>query len=47
VADRGNYKSTNAAVMTMRELEAWLAVQIAGVYHVRPHRGLGKPPQEA
>ena len=47
VADRGKYKSSDAAVMTMRELEAWLLVQTAGVYHASPHRGLGKPPREA
>lgn len=47
VADRGKYKSSDAAVMTMRELEAWLTVQIAGVYHVTRHRGLGQPPVKA
>jgi hypothetical protein len=38
---RGQYKSSDAAVMTMRELEAWLLVQTVGVYHASPHRGLG------
>ena len=47
VAERGQYKSSDAAVMTMRELETWLLVQTVGVYHASPHRGLGKPPQEA
>lgn len=47
VADRGKYKSTDAAVMTLSELEAWLLVQTAGVYHTSPHQGLGKPPIKA
>jgi putative transposase len=47
VAQRGKYKSTDAAVMTMRELETWLMVQTAGVYHMSPHQGLGKPPLKA
>jgi len=30
--------------MTLRELEAWLALEIVGVYHARVHRSLGAPP---
>jgi putative transposase len=47
VAQRGKYRSTDAAVMTMRELETWLLVQTAGIYHTSPHQGLGKPPLKA
>jgi putative transposase len=47
VAQRGRYKAERAAVMTMRELETWLTLQIAGVYHMSHHRGLGKSPRQA
>ena len=30
--------------MTLRELEAWLALEIVGVYHARVHRSLCAPP---
>ena len=36
VAKRGTYHSAGQAAMTLAELEAWLAWQIAGVYHLRP-----------
>lgn len=38
---RGNYPSEGKAMMTLPELEQWLALQIAGVYHNKPHAGLG------
>ncbi|WP_367345993.1 Mu transposase C-terminal domain-containing protein [Stenotrophomonas bentonitica] len=38
---RGDYPSEKKAVLTIAELEQWLALQIAGVYHNSPHRGLG------
>jgi putative transposase len=47
VAQRGRYKAERAAVMTMRELETWLTLQIVGVYHGSRHRGLGKSPRQA
>jgi putative transposase len=47
VAEPGKYKSSDAAVMTMQELETWFLLQTAGIYHTSPHRGLGKPPLEA
>ena len=33
--------------MTLAEWEAWLAWQIAGVYHLRPHSALGCTPLAA
>jgi putative transposase len=47
VNDRGEYDSIGQAVMTMEELEKWLAWQIAGVYHSRRHSGIGRTPLEA
>jgi putative transposase len=47
VNDRGEYDSAGQAVMTMEELEKWLAWQIAGVYHLRRHSGIGRRPLEA
>lgn len=38
---RGDYPSEKKAVLTIAELEQWLALQIAGVYHNSPHSGLG------
>jgi putative transposase len=46
-AARGDYNSTRHAAMTLRELEAWLAWQIAGVYHLRMHSSLHHAPLEA
>jgi putative transposase len=31
-------------VLTIEELERWLALQIAGVYHLKVHSTLGKTP---
>jgi putative transposase len=47
IAARGDYKPADTAVMTMRELERWLTLQITGIYHRSLHRGLGRTPQEA
>jgi putative transposase len=41
VAERDDYDSGKTAVMTIHELEAWLAWQIPGVYHPRNHAALG------
>ncbi|MEA9787034.1 Mu transposase C-terminal domain-containing protein [Xanthomonas campestris pv. raphani] len=38
---RGDYPSEKKAILTFAELEQWLALQIAGVYHNKPHAGLG------
>ncbi|MGA0565660.1 Mu transposase C-terminal domain-containing protein [Ancylobacter sp. VNQ12] len=46
VQDRGDYDPEARAVMTMRELEAWLALEIIA-YHSDLHRGIGRPPGAA
>jgi putative transposase len=43
-ADRGDYQSASAARMTLRELERWIAWEIAGNYHQRIHSALNRPP---
>jgi putative transposase len=43
-ADRGDYPSASAARMTLRELERWIAWEIAGNYHQRVHSALNRPP---
>lgn len=40
VMQRGRYDSDKAACLTLAELERWLAVAIAKLYHLRPHGGL-------
>jgi putative transposase len=47
VADRGDYDSAKSATMTLAELEAWLALEIAGRYHRQTHRALGVSPLAA
>ncbi len=44
VADKGDYDPEARAVMTMRELETYLALEVVGSYHGGVHRGLGRPP---
>lgn len=44
VADRGAYDSEARAVLTLAELERWLALEIIGRYHADRHCGLGTPP---
>ena len=41
---RQNYDAEGRAVLTMKELEAWLAQEIAGKYHQQVHKSLGRPP---
>jgi len=41
---RGDYDSVDAARMTLRELESYLAVEITGSYHQRIHEGLRRAP---
>ena len=43
VKDRGRYKSEAKAILTLRELEKWLALAI-GTYHESIHSGLKEPP---
>ncbi|WP_447785259.1 transposase [Stenotrophomonas bentonitica] len=45
---RGDYPSERRAVMSLPDLEKWLALEVAGVYHNKPHRGLdGQTPLQA
>lgn len=43
IKDRGRYKSEAKAILTLRELEKWLALAI-GTYHQSVHSGLKEPP---
>jgi putative transposase len=47
VQDKADYDAEGRAVLTMPEFERWLALQIAGVYHLTVHTALGKTPLEA
>jgi len=42
--EKGAYDSAARAVLTLAELERWLALEIAGVYNLSVHSALGKPP---
>lgn len=42
-AERGSYDSDGKAALTLRELERWLTLAVAG-YHGSVHRGLGQTP---
>ena len=44
VADRGSYDSAARATMTLTEFDAWLARQIAVLYHGGHHRGIDRTP---
>lgn len=41
---KGAYPSEQRAVMTLKELERWMLLEILGVYHQRIHAGLSRPP---
>ena len=47
VKERGEYDSEARAVMSMQELEQWLALQITGMYHQSVHRHLRCSPLQA
>jgi hypothetical protein len=47
VSEKGSYASEERASLTLAELERWLALQIAGVYHFSIHSALGKTPLAA
>lgn len=47
IKERGQYDSQDNAVMTLRELEHWLVLQITGGYHLSVHRGLRSRPIDA
>ena len=46
VIKKGEYDSEGKAVLTLTELEAWVADQIVGVYHNDHHSQIGMPPIE-
>lgn len=43
-AERGTYDSDAAAILTLSELERWLALAITGRYHHEVHDGIMEPP---
>jgi putative transposase len=45
--EKGSYDSEGRAVLTLQELERWLALEIAGVYHLSVHSALRKTPLAA
>jgi putative transposase len=47
VGEKGSYASEERASLTLAELERWLALQIAGIYHLSIHSALGKTPLAA
>ena len=47
VAMKGAYASEAHATLTLAEYERWLALEIAGEYHMRVHSTLGVPPLAA
>ena len=44
VKERGNYDSEGKAILTLSELERWLAITITQYYHQKQHAKLLKPP---
>ncbi len=44
IKDRKNYKSEQKAVLTLDELDKWMAEYIVNVYHKRLHTGIGTSP---
>jgi putative transposase len=47
IRERGNLDPEAEAVMTLRELETYLALEIVGSYHARIHKALDMPPVAA
>jgi len=44
IVERGDLDPEAEAVMTLRELETYLALEIVGQYHARVHKALAMPP---
>ncbi|WP_459208601.1 transposase [Azospirillum agricola] len=44
IAERGEYKADQEAILTLTELECWLALAISGPYHNTIHTGIDEPP---
>jgi putative transposase len=47
VVDKGDYRPEDRAALTLTELERWLTLEIAGVYHHAVHTALGMSPLAA
>ena len=47
IFERGDLDAEAEAVMTLRELETWLALEITGSYHARVHSALEITPSAA
>lgn len=47
IRERGDLNPEAEAVMTLRELETYLALEIVGSYHARVHKALDLPPAAA
>ena len=47
VNEKGSYAAEGRALLTVAELERWLTLQIAGVYHLSVHSALGMTPLAA
>lgn len=47
IRDRGDLDPEAEAVMTLRELETYIALEIVGAYHARIHKALDLPPLAA
>lgn len=47
IQSKGDYDPIAKAVMSLTELERWLALEIAGVYQNSVHRGISRPPSDA
>lgn len=47
IRERGDLDPEAEAVMTLRELETYLALEIVGAYHARIHKALDMPPAAA
>lgn len=47
VSEKSSYASEERARLTLSELERWLTLQIAGVYHLSIHSALGRTPLAA
>jgi putative transposase len=44
IVERGDYDAKGTAVLTLRELERYIGLEIAGRYHLSIHSGLKRPP---
>jgi putative transposase len=44
IAERGDYDAKRASALTLREVERYIGLQIAGHYHHAIHAGLRRPP---